>query len=253
MTQSKRHLRLPGAHNIRDLGGYRAAGGRMTPWRRFLRADSPHRLAVAEQGLLREEGLATVIDLRTVDELAAGPNPFAAVEGLGFHNLPLFDDLSPVLMAREEARPEDPLLHFYLTALDQRGSAIRDILRTIAGADRGAVMFHCTAGKDRTGIIAALLLGLAEVPAEEIVADYAMTEDLITDLVAEFLELSRQRGGDVVAYARLLRAPAETMQKTLAHIEARYGSVSGYLDTIGLAPGDRSALRDRLLAEGAMV
>ncbi len=111
----------------------------------------------------------------------------------------------------------------------------------------GAVLFNCTAGKDRTGIIAALLLGLADVPHDQIVEDYTLTADLITDLVAEFLELSRARGGDTESYAKLLQSPGPTMASTLAQIQAKYGSISEYLKAIGLPLSDVEKLRSRLL------
>jgi len=255
MSLGRRHIALEGAYNIRDLGGYATAQGTQTAWRRFLRADSPHALSEAGQTALQAEGLGTVIDLRTAAEIAELPNPFARRAGVVYAHRPLFTALAPLKLAGE-ADGAHPLLGFYLGALDDRHEALQDIMTLIAGADEGAVMFHCTAGKDRTGLVAALLLGLAEVSADDIVADYALTEGLISGLVAGFLETARQRGGDVTAYARLLAAPAATMRDTLGHLEARYGSVPRYLAHIGVAPGDISALSDRLhesAAPGAMV
>ncbi len=244
---ARRHLALPGVHNIRDLGGYATARGTRTPWRRFLRADSPHALDEAGQAKLQAEGLATVIDLRSQPEVEENPNPFARRKGVAYVNQPVFRAMAPAALAAVGDQPgTDPLLHFYQSALDKRHEALREIMALIAGAGEGAVMFHCTAGKDRTGIVAALLLGLAEVSAEDIVADYTLTEGLITEMVAGFLEAARQRGRDVDAYARLLKAPAPTMQATLAHLESRYGSVPRYLTHIGVTPGDITALSDRM-------
>jgi protein-tyrosine phosphatase len=235
---------LPGLHNLRDLGGYATARGGTTPWRQVLRADSPHRLDAAGVGRLEAEGLGTVVDLRTAAELAEAPNPFAARPDVAFAHLPVFDALAPGALAARGGG--EPLGVFYRDMLDTRHEALREILSVIAGARPGAVMFHCTAGKDRTGLIAALLLSLAGVAPEDIVADYAMTEALIAPLVAEFLAASRARGGDTEAYARLLRAPADTMQATLGHLVGRYGDARGYLRHIGLSAGDIAALQDRL-------
>ncbi len=245
MRSGRRHIALEGSFNIRDLGGYATAQGTQTAWRRFLRADSPHALTEDGQARLQAEGLATVIDLRTEAEITETPNPFARRAGVAYAHRPLFAALAPGKLA-ETADGACPLLGFYQSALDDRHEALHDIMTLIAGAGEGAVMFHCTAGKDRTGLVAALLLGLAEVSPDDIVADYALTEGLIADLVAGFLETARQRGGDVTAYARLLAAPAATMRDTLGHLETRYGSVPHYLTHIGVAPGDISALSDRL-------
>lgn len=242
-----RHLPARGAFNIRDLGGYTSATGKTVAWRRFLRSDSLHRLEDGETDRLHALGLRKVIDLRTPDELANAPNPFAADARVSFANVPLFDDLSPEALSRTRRPGDDPLVAFYMAAIDTRGAAIRTVMTEIASVERGAVLFNCTAGKDRTGIIAALLLGLAEVPHDQIVADYVLTAELIPDLVAEFLELSRARGGDTESYARLLRSPDTTMATTLAQIQSKYGSISGYLQEIGLAQNAIKTLRARLL------
>jgi protein-tyrosine phosphatase len=249
MTHShrdRRRLVIEGAHNLRDLGGYRTREGDLTPWRRFLRADSPHRLRPDGIELLEAEGLTTVIDLRTRAELDAMPNPFSERAGVTYLHQPVFEDLAPLNLAGLDFEGGDPLFEFYRTALDERHEALREILVMIAAVPEGAVMFHCTVGKDRTGLVAALLLGLAEVAAEDIVADYAMTEPLIARLVAEYVAQTRARGDDPDKHARLLAAPAATMQAALGHIQTRYGSAAGYLAHIGVPPGDRSALLDRL-------
>ena len=246
MTDALRHLPVEGAYNIRDLGGYTTATGARIPWRRFLRADSLHRIHPQEITRLHAEGLRMVIDLRTETELSEAPNPFAAFADVQFANLPLFDDLSPQALSQVQVEAAHPLEAFYLRALETRAPAIRRILSTMAEVEEGAILFNCTAGKDRTGIIAALLLGIAEVDRGQIIRDYTLTAELIPDLVAEFLDLSRARGGDVESYARLLESPAPAIAATLDHIDARYGSVAGYIDHIGLPSQDRNRLFRRL-------
>lgn len=242
-----RHLPLRGTYNVRDLGGYETLQGHTIPWGRFLRADSLHRLEEGEAERLHEFGLRKVIDLRTPDEIAQAPNPFETFAQVQFANQPMFDDLSPEALSRTRGEGEDPLLAFYMAAINTRGAAIRAIMSEIAEVEQGAVLFNCTAGKDRTGIIAALLLGLADVPHEQIVADYTLTSDLIPDLVAEFLALSRARGGDTENYARLLQSPDQTMINTLRQIGKNYGAVSQYLNMVGLPADEINALRARLL------
>ncbi len=243
-----RHFPAQGAYNIRDLGGYKSASGDTIPWRRFLRADSLHRLEKSETKRLHGEGLNKVIDLRTPDEIREKPSPFANYAEVQFLNLPLFDDLSPSALSKTRRPGDDPLLSFYTAALDTRGPAIRTILSEIATVERGAVLFNCTAGKDRTGIIAALLLGVAEVSHDQIVADYTLTAELIPDLVTEFLALSRARGGDTESYAKLLQSPATTMARTLEKIDTRHGSTTGYLRSIGMPSDEINQLRRKLLA-----
>lgn len=246
MRQKQRHLPVEGAFNIRDLGGYTSAAGRTIPWRRFLRSDSLHRIAPQEVIRLHDEGLRVVIDLRTAHEVAEAPNPFASFPDVRFLNMPLFDDLSPQALSQAEVEGDHPLFTFYMTALMSRGPSICAILSEMARVETGAVLFNCTAGKDRTGIIAALLLGIAGIPRAQIIADYALTAELIPDLVAEFLALSRERGGDTEKCARLLESPAQTLAQTLDQIDQRYGSVPHYLADIGLSEGDLATLRARM-------
>ncbi|TDE40109.1 tyrosine-protein phosphatase [Antarcticimicrobium sediminis] len=246
-----RHLPIAGTYNIRDLGGYGTRSGRKTEWRRFLRADSVHRMDKGGIDLLLDEGLRTVIDLRTPAELEEAPSLLAGLSGVEFLNVPLFEDLAPATMGLQSSTEADPLLAFYLSALETRHAAIRDILSAMAEAPGGAVMFNCTAGKDRTGLVAAMLLGLAGVRQEDIIADYVMTADLIPGLVAEFLERSRQKGGDVASYEKMLRSPAGTMSTALDSIEKRHGSIPQYLRAAGLSGADAASLRKKLVGDTA--
>ncbi len=155
---------------------------------------------------------------------------------------------SPPKALAEVEVPEGahPLLAMYLTAVETRGEAIRYILERMATSRDGTILFNCTAGKDRTGIIAALLLGLAGVSHTEIIADYALSSDFIPDLVAEFLTSARANGGDVTAYATFLESPASAMAGMLAHVDENYGSIMGYLDHIGVSTDALSWLQIRM-------
>ncbi len=237
---------LRGAYNVRDLGGYLTAQGSPIPMRHFLRADCLDRLGEGEPERLHFEGLRMVIDLRTPREVHDTPSRLSRQRGVEWVNLPLFDALSPSALAEVDVPDGHPLLAMYVTAIEMRGDAIATILARISTVRDGAVLFNCTAGKDRTGIIAALLLGLAGVSRPDIVADYAVTEALIPELVAEFLHLSRANGGDVEAYATLLESPASAMAGMLEHIEMRYGSIMGYFDHIEIPNDVLSRLQTRL-------
>lgn len=242
----QRVIALSGAHNVRDLGGYETGLGRPTLWRRFLRADGLHHLSGSDIDRLQNEGLRTVIDLRSTAERAADPNPFEGVGGIAYHPQAMFDALDPTLGAPRAPHPADPLLDFYLTALDERGTAIAAIMDRMASAPDGAVLFHCTAGKDRTGIIAALLLSLVRTPEAQIIADYVMTEKRIAALVAQFLRTAEERGNDVEAYRPMLECRPETMHAMLSHLEIGHGGTDGYFDRIGLSGETRLALIERL-------
>lgn len=238
-----RHLPVAGTYNVRDLGGYRAANGE-TRWRRILRADGLHRLDEAGMVTLVDEGVTTIIDLRHADELVQQPNPFGGNKAVRYHNVSLFDQLAP------SARPgDDLLLDLYKLALAQRQDAIATVLNTIADAPPGVVLFHCTAGKDRTGIVALLLLSLAGVDDTLIVQDYVQTGTMIAPMIEEIIAQAAARGADVEAFRPLLASEPATMVATLAHLSEQYGSARDYLKTIGLSDATMARLQDRLVGE----
>lgn len=243
MNTFNRHLPIKGTYNVRDLGGYGTPAGE-TRWRRILRADGLHRLDAEGVGALVAEGVTTVIDLRHPGELAQQPNPFAAEGSVAYHNVSLFENLSPTPQPGE-----DVLLTLYIRALDTRQAAIAEILGIIADAPTGTVLFHCTAGKDRTGIISALLLGLAGVGSDTIVADYALTAEMIAPIVEEIITSAAARGADVEAFRPLLAAEPATMVATIAHIEASHVSVAAYVEKIGVPAQTIERLRARLTGD----
>ncbi len=240
----QRHLRLSGAYNVRDLGGYRIAGGGQTQCDRVLRADGLHRLDASDVDDLVGRGLCTVIDLRRPSELAEAPNPFARHDRVAYHHVSLFDRLAPLEMVGSD----NLLLDLYKLAFRERRQEFAAVMGIIADAPEGAVLFHCAAGKDRTGLVAAILLGLAGVAPEDIVADYALTGPLIAPLLEGFVDHARARGLDVAGFRRLLTCEPETMAATLAELDDMHGGVAGYLGSIGLSDNTIARLRSRLTA-----
>lgn len=238
-----RHLPIAGTFNVRDLGGYAARDGE-TRWRRLLRADGLHRVDPEGMAALVAEGVTTVIDLRHPGELVTHPNPFRAHPEVRYHNVSLFESLAP------RAEPgQDLLLELYKLALETRQEALAEVLTVIADAPPGAVLFHCTAGKDRTGIVSALLLAIAGVEATLIVEDYALTGEMIAPLVEEIIADAVGRGADPDQFRPLLAADPATMLSTIGYLEETYGSAHDYLDAIGLSPETTDRLRHRLMGD----
>lgn len=236
----ERHLPIAGTFNVRDLGGYPHPGG-VTGWRRMLRADSLHRLDADGIALLKGAGVVTVIDLRHDHELESYPNPFRAEPGVDYRHVSLFEQLAPSEMAGA-----DMLHDLYVQALTTRGEAIATVLTAIAEAPEGAVLFHCTAGKDRTGLIAALLLAAVGVENALIVEDYALTKTHLAPALPGFIADAQARGVEVEKFRPLLACEPETMAATLSHLTERHGTVEAYLTEIGLQAGVISRLKVRL-------
>jgi protein-tyrosine phosphatase len=197
---------------------------------------------------LQALGVRTVIDLRRGHELAAQPNPARDHPGISYVHVSLFEQLDVAAATAPRDGSVNVLLGLYCQALSERGDAIRTILTTIASAD-GVVLFHCTAGKDRTGVIAALLLALAGVERDDIVADYALTGAQIAPLLDTILANAAARGEDMDRYRSLLACEPETMQAFLDHLAERHGGVEPYLVSIGLDAATVARLRAKLMVD----
>jgi protein-tyrosine phosphatase len=233
-----RHVPLEGVQNLRDLGGYTAIAGTETVWGVIYRSDSLHNLTSADRAELERRGVTTVIDLRRAHELEAEPNPFA--QSSGYLHISLFDNLPSGSIVRSN------LETLYDAILTHCGDALRDVLESIIAAP-GTAVVHCKAGKDRTGLIAALLLGGVGVPDETIADDYALTTTHAKALLADQLEAAKSAGLDIERTAHFLSADRETMLETLKRLRERHGSVRVYLTHIGISRSAARAIRTALV------
>lgn len=245
LYHSRRHLPLEGTYNVRDCGGYRTREGRMVKWGVFFRADGLHRLTQEGQAALLSQGVQTIIDLRRTEELETAPNVFADSGHVQYHHVSLLADEA------FQAEPEqdlESLVEIYRKILDERQGQVYKTLATLADTEGLPGLVHCTAGKDRTGIITALILALAGVPYETIIDDYALTSTYLGDGFMEDIKKSAlQRGFTWEQYQPLVTCPPQNMSQTLNHIDTTYGGVSPYLRDIGLSQAQLTHLRDMLL------
>jgi protein-tyrosine phosphatase len=244
-TAPERRLRLDGAHNLRDIGGYATHDGNCTRWRALYRADSLHRLTPADQRQLLDLGVRTVIDLRRIEELNAALNVFVASADVAYFHVSLVPE-PPV----SGARPVGSLEELNRRILEERQPELAAIFETLATPGRLPAVVHCTAGKDRTGLVIALLLSLVGVPDATIAEDYALTAFHIAPLLAELRAEAARAGHDLERFERMLRCRKETIFDSLAYVRGRHGDVRGYLRAIGLSPRVLGALRSSLVEGG---
>jgi protein-tyrosine phosphatase len=232
----ERHVRLEGCFNFRDLGGYRARGGAVVRPRRLYRADGPHALTDGDGGALRSLGLVSILDLRTGDEAAERGCFSHSLDPVTVFRLPMTDVLPDV---DELATWSDPAVvaQRYREMLDQGSEAVCEALAILTDPRVYPAMMHCSAGKDRTGILSAIVLGAIGVPERTIVADYALSGPAMARFV-DFLERTYPHAKDRLAKAApaMLAADPEAMRGLLAGLQADFGSVEGYLAHLGMAP-----------------
>ncbi len=230
----ERRIDLPGCDNFRDLGGYPAAGGMRLRWRRVFRSDALHDLTPeGVDRLVDELGVGAIVDLRSTGEL--GVDGRGPLEGRSpvYHHLPLFD--GPLTVDPASAH-RLTLAERYLLIVEQAKRPIARVITAIADCTT-PVVYHCTAGKDRTGLISAIVLGLLGVADEIIVADYAATQDHLDAIV--------ERLAQTPGYRKALdNLPADTLH---AGLRERYGSFLAYASALGLRDGDIDRLRSALL------
>lgn len=251
-----RHVQLERAYNFRDLGGYVGLDGRRVRWRTLFRSDGLERLSAADRAVLLEElGIVEVVDLRSARE--GERRGRFSVEGTGvrLHQVPIFDETRRLIEPGGDG--------FTMTALYARmieGSSERfvEALRLVAAAD-GPTVFHCAAGKDRTGLLAALLLGLLGVSETDVLTDYAHSgRSMVRMREAWRRRLERDRAAgkptrfaDEEEWARLadelLSANRETMATTLAWLDGRHGSIAGWAGDHGFGEDEVARLQARLL------
>lgn len=242
---SARHIELQGCLNFRDLGGYPTGDGRTLRWGRLFRSDALHQLSAADIGRLRDElGIGTIIDLRSSAEVQSegrGPlelGPFA------LHHIPLFEGDT---QSRPERPPDQSLADIYFLLAQFAREPIARVVRVLAESESPAV-YHCAAGKDRTGVISAVLLGLLGVEDEVIVADYALSATNIDAIIARLEAAEGYRTMLSQLPPETMHALPETMAGFLARLRERYGSAEGYALESGLGADVVDRLRRTLLA-----
>jgi len=229
-----RRIPLGKMMNLRDLGGYPLPGGGHTAWGRVLRGDNPSGLTEAELQWLRDRAITTVVDLRSAQELERRPDQLRDCPGFTYWHVPLVGgERLPNL--------EADVGKSYFEMLERREHPAQ-ALRVIAQAP-GGVLFHCMAGKDRTGCIAALLLSLAGVKREDILADYQMTEIYIGEMVRKIREI-KPDSAPFLGQSRV-----EYLEDCLNRLTEAHGSVAGYLEWLGLTGEELASLRGKLVQE----
>ncbi len=238
-----RFLALEGTLNTRDLGGLPARGGRTTLPGRVLRSDGPASLTDADLALLATLPLTTVVDLRGQRECEREPSRFLSDPNVEVHNVEVWSHIDA---AGHKPTDRFDITAFYLAALDHAGPAFAKATELIATSP-GTSLFHCSAGKDRTGLLAALLLESVGVDRETVLEDFALTEDRIGPLRLRLLDQAEKDGVPRSDFVRLLGATPDLMEPALAHLDSKHGGAVPYLQRAGVSDETLATLEAKLV------
>jgi protein-tyrosine phosphatase len=244
-----RHLRFERLHNFRDLGGYVTSTGQQVRWGRLYRSDNLAKLRGADWDRFLALHITTVIDLRYPWEID-GRGRIPEHHSFRYYNLSIEHRPYDQSQLGPDLEVASYLADRYLEVAYDGADEIRQALDVIAAAD-GPVAFHCASGKDRTGLLSALVLGLLGVSEDDIVNDFARTGLATERLIAEWHANHPDRE---LVWPGFGKAPAALMRRFLAELAARHGSLRGYAaELLDVDDSLVTALRQRLLDQASPV
>lgn len=232
--QIQRRYRFNNILNCRDIGGYPTPDG-VTKFGRFIRCgivSTPEDWEIEE---LMKLHISTSIDLRGTYEATETPLKLDRIKNADIYNLPLFE----FNVATKEGM-DLPLARIYENIVDNNKKSIARVLNTIADAKDGLIMYNCFFGKDRTGILTMLLLSIAGVSKEDIIADYQQTYTYIKPYIQTHADVLWDKNSE-----KHYSLP-ETMEELIEIIENKHGTVLEYIRTAGVSEEAIEKIRNRL-------
>ena len=229
MAVPLRRWNLKSADNMRDLGGYACEGG-ATKYGKLLRSDHMAKITEEEKDFLIRKGLTDIIDLRSKAENAEFPNPFADCPKVKLHDFSAPMDIGSL-------SDFNCMGESYIKRFDCYQSYYVDIIDAIINSS-GMVIFHCTAGKDRTGSVAALILLSLGVDERDVIADYEVSHTFLKHQAAKVMDQYSHFP------AHTWRSDPSNMEMTVAHLDDKYGGALGYLKSRGFSDTQYAKLRE---------
>ena len=244
---AERQHRLAGVYNLRDLGGLSTEDGGRTRTGRLFRSDSLQSVDRAGVTLLHDRlGIRALVDLRGEDEVVTEGRGLLADRDVQYVNLPLVQEDGTLVSYLEDGRTAD-LVPRYLSYLDSPGRTMQRALEVLCRADTTPTVFFCAAGKDRTGVLTALVLRLVGVEREAVVDDYLLSAESAEVILRERLMRSPAYARHIATLPReVYTAEAATMRRFLTALDERYGGAEQWARRQGLAPAALAGLHRAL-------
>ena len=230
-----RRFNFNSVFNLRDLGGYFTMDHHLVKDRVFLRSDNLTGLREEEIAFLQNYGLEAVIDLRHQNEIDLEPDPFVELESVQYHNIAILDHAQFTLEDLNRIKLSD--LYIQIAESDR---FIKPVFETLAKY-KGTVLYHCSAGKDRTGVISALLYKLIGVANVDIVTNYEVS---FTYLIPKYVDADRNVSE---VYADLFASKPETMLTFLQYLDTKYPDIHDYFISKGISMETLETIKRKLL------
>jgi protein-tyrosine phosphatase len=258
MSERERLVALEGALNWRDLGGYPTADGRVTRWDRVYRSDGLDQLTDADLDLIADLGIKLVIDFRVDREVDENPSRLPDHPELRHKRLPIGGDevegrsvLETILAGDVRVYTVEEMAAVYERLLEDFAPSFGEVITHAADPANHPLVFHCTAGKDRTGLMAMLLLGALGVSDDDIVLDYELTTHYRSNKRVEILRPELEKHGvDVEAVRPFLTAQAPVMAATIKALKAGHETIEVFLTTKArVEPGTLTRLKAEMLEQ----
>jgi len=252
-----RALPIEGGHNLRDMGGYRTRSGRRLKWGVLYRSGAIGNLTSASREALRRLGIMEICDFRTPHERERVPMDWHAGQNVGYHASELGISIGSLqsFIAQSWHQPgamRDAMHSIYRKLPFEQARSYRQLLHLLS-TGRVPLLFNCSAGKDRTGLAAALILYMLDVPRETIEHDYTLTNQAIDGLEQMMLGDPGYSGLSTLpreAYMPLLDAHPEYLRIAFDAIEQKHGSIGQYLhDELGVGAAELEKIRALLLED----
>jgi protein-tyrosine phosphatase len=252
---AERRVPFQGTVNFRDLGGYETTSGKRVRWGTVFRSDSLARLTMRDQGLLIRMGMKVVFDFRTPNEVKKAPDLLPEHGQIDYVHLPVvhgeFDSVAALKRLSEGDASwltENFMVDGYLRNIEEFADVWGVVINRLAETQNRPLVFHCTGGKDRAGVCAALVLLALGVPEETVVYDHGLSNIFIAEVLKKINTRIKSFGVDPERVAPYFTAPRTCILAFLSHIRKAYGSAGRYLrEKAGVSDEKQALLKEALL------
>ncbi|WP_376700949.1 tyrosine-protein phosphatase [Listeria booriae] len=252
----ERTIPLEGCFNFRDLGGYVNTAGKTVKWGKLYRSSLLTNITEKDKDTLEKLGVSWICDLRSTSEIAAKPTP--ALAHIKNRHIPIGTAKNESTESQKIDIPDDhrvyePLMGESYRVFVQSKDGFREIFNDIIEKEEVPFLFHCTAGKDRTGVLGALLLKLLDIPENTILADYELTNQYADNILGEMQGLvnafsNSEKKIDLENFRPMAEARPAYLEIAFDEMQKEYGSVDAYLEKgIGITPSEKAKFQTMML------